>query len=178
MYYEMISEYQSGNDKILMELIEYFQPLLKKYAFMLGYQDAYNDLQLEFIEFLQKMPLTALNSANDGTIVEYIRVTVVNFYRAEVKKLIKKKNEILMSELSESQQSVVYNRNSGYDDTFLFEYELDKILNAEEKEIIYLIYVLEFTSSDIAKMKYKTRQAINQKKKRALNKIREYIDDI
>lgn len=86
MYYEMISEYQSGNDRTLMELIEYFQPLLKKYAFMLGYQDAYNNLLMEFIEFLQKMPLTALNSANDGTIVEYIRVTVANFYRAEVKK--------------------------------------------------------------------------------------------
>ena len=80
--------------------------------------------------------------------------------------------------MSESQQSVVYNQNSGCDDTFLFEYELDKILNAEEKEIIYLIYVLEFTSSDIAKMKNKTRQAINQKKKRALNKLREYIDNI
>ena len=178
MYYEMISEYQSGNDRTLMELIEYFQPLLKKYAFMLGYQDAYNNLLMEFIEFLQKMPLTALNSANDGTIVEYIRVTVANFYRAEVKKIIKKKNEILMSELSESQQSVVYNQNSGCDDTFLFEYELDKILNEEEKEIIYLIYVLEFTSYDIAKMKNKTRQAINQKKKRALNKLREYIDNI
>lgn len=54
---------------------------------------------------------------------------------------------------------------------FLIEYEFDKILNSEEMEIIYLIYVLEY-SSDIAKNQHKTRQAINQKK-HALNKLRE-----
>ena len=55
------------------------------------------------------------------------------------------------------------NQNSYYDDMFLIEYEFDKILNSEEMEIIYLIYVLEY-SSDIAKNQHKTRQAINQKK--------------
>ena len=57
MFYEMISNLQAGNKKELLKLIEYFQPLLKKYSFLLGYQDAYDDLQLSFIEFLQNMPL-------------------------------------------------------------------------------------------------------------------------
>lgn len=169
----MISNLQAGNKKELLKLIEYFQPLLKKYSFLLGYQDAYDDLQLSFIEFLQNMPLKSLYNKNDGTIVEYIRVSVSNFYKAEIKKIINQKNEIPMSDLTENQQFMVLKQNSYCDDTFLIEYEFDKILNSEEMEIIYLIYVLEYSSSDIAKIQHKTRQAINQKKKRALNKLRE-----
>lgn len=96
--------------------------------------------------------------------MEYIRVSVSNFYKAEIKKIINQKNEIPMSDLTENQQFMVLKQNSYCDDTFLIEYEFDKILNSEEMEIIYLIYVLEYSSSDIAKIQHKTRQAINQKK--------------
>lgn len=172
MLYEKILHLQEGDNDELLPLIDFFRPLLNKYAFLLGYQDAYNDLQLSLIEVLHNMQLKTLHTKDDGAVVEYIRVTVTNLYKNKVKKVIKRKQEIPMSALSENQRLIMEANNSYCDDTFIFEYELGRILSSEEAEILNLIYVMEFSSSDVARMQCKSRQAINQKKIRALNKLR------
>lgn len=60
-----------GNSEILMELIKQFKPLLKKYAWKLGYEDAYEDLQLEFIKLIKEFPTETLSVKNDAGVVSY-----------------------------------------------------------------------------------------------------------
>lgn len=47
---ETIASAQHNNSESLLALIEKFKPLLKKYAYKLHYEDAYYDLQLDFIQ--------------------------------------------------------------------------------------------------------------------------------
>ena len=48
------------NNEALLELLEMFEPLLKKYSFMLEYEDAYHDLQVSLIEVIKKLSVKDL----------------------------------------------------------------------------------------------------------------------
>lgn len=48
--YQSILDVQNGNKEGLLELLNQFKPLLNKYSRKLGYEDAFYDLQLSFIE--------------------------------------------------------------------------------------------------------------------------------
>jgi len=50
---ELISRSQTGDKTATLELIEKFHPLLKKYAFRLFYDDAYDELLVDFVGLLQ-----------------------------------------------------------------------------------------------------------------------------
>ena len=52
MLSEAIASAQHNNPDSLLALIEKFKPLLKKYAYKLHYEDAYYDLQLDFIQIV------------------------------------------------------------------------------------------------------------------------------
>lgn len=41
----------NGNSFAQLQIVQRFQPLLKKYAALLKYEDAYSDLQLYLLEF-------------------------------------------------------------------------------------------------------------------------------
>lgn len=56
MLQELIMQYP--DDAAVLELIERFKRLLIKYAKKLDYEDAYNDLQLFFIELIAKLKCT------------------------------------------------------------------------------------------------------------------------
>lgn len=55
MIYNLLIKAQQGNQEAMLELINRFQPLLKKYARKLRYDDAYEDCQLFYIELIKKM---------------------------------------------------------------------------------------------------------------------------
>jgi hypothetical protein len=55
MTIDIIVRSQGGDGDATLLLIEKFNPLLKKYAYKLSYDDAYNDLLLNFIELLHNM---------------------------------------------------------------------------------------------------------------------------
>ncbi len=46
-----------NNESALVNLILRFKPLLNKYAIKLMYEDAYSDLQLDFIEMVYKLKI-------------------------------------------------------------------------------------------------------------------------
>ena len=63
----------NGNSFAQLQIVQRFQPLLKKYAALLKYEDAYSDLQLYLLELLHSGKLTKLQRKDDGTLVKYIR---------------------------------------------------------------------------------------------------------
>ena len=45
----------NGNSFAQLQIVQRFQPLLKKYAALLKYEDAYSDLQLYLLELLHTL---------------------------------------------------------------------------------------------------------------------------
>ena len=66
---------EPNKDNILL-LIEKFKPLLNKYARLLNYEDAYQDLVVFFIAMIKEFP----SIENEGKIVNYIGKCVRNEY--------------------------------------------------------------------------------------------------
>jgi len=104
MTIDIIVKLQGGDDDATLLLIEKFNPLLKKYAYKLSYDDAYNDLLLNFIELLHNMQIENIhNKSEEGSVVSYICTSVHSSY---VKRLIEVKrlrNLLLYSDLNNNE---------------------------------------------------------------------------
>lgn len=51
---DLVQQAQNKNGQAKLQLIECFKPMLIKYSNFLNYEDAYNDLQCEFIYCILK----------------------------------------------------------------------------------------------------------------------------
>ena len=60
---------QAGNQEAMLDLINKFMPLLKKYCYKLGYEDSLEDLQLEFITLIFTFKTDNLRDKSDGAVV-------------------------------------------------------------------------------------------------------------
>ena len=68
------------NNSLISDMVKIFNPLLKRYARILKYEDAYEDLQLAFIEIILKINLEKFINNSDGAIVNYINRSIVNCF--------------------------------------------------------------------------------------------------
>lgn len=176
MLKNLIERAQEPDNEAMMELINKFGPLLRKYARKLIYEDAYEDLVLYFIQLIHRLELKKLLSNEDGPITNYINVSIRNFYNKKVPDIIQSKKEILHTNLSEEQLYYIESVSAETDKTdFLFEMGIQQILNESEYQVIYLIYVEGYSVVEIAKVINKSRQAVNQMKVRALIKLRDKL---
>ncbi len=174
MICSLLEKAQQGDQAAMLELINRFQPLLKKYARKLGYDDAYEDCLLFFIELVKFMDLKKLNDRNDQAAVAYIKVSVKHFYDKRIRKVIEKNQEIAFSDLSKEQKYYVEAKTAKPDEKDIFiEFGMDKRLSPKEKLVIYLVYVKGYTTSELARKLLKSKQTVNQLKKRALGKLKD-----
>lgn len=74
MLYEIICRAQNGDKEAMQELVDRFTPLMRKRANKLGYEDAYEDIRLFFIELIYSMKLEKIRLKEDGGITSYINV--------------------------------------------------------------------------------------------------------
>lgn len=145
-------EVQAGSDEASLNLIRQFNPLLKKYARKLCYDDAYNDLLVEFLSVIKYLNINRLHNHSAGVIVVYISKSIYSSYLH----LSKAKHKYIqrirpLSALSEEEQYYVEVSLSSFDNYDILQIlDLEKILNHHEIFIIYIIYFLGFSSSDIA----------------------------
>ena len=92
-------------------------------------------------------------------------------------KIIKYKNEVALSDLTEEQMYYVDAKSATEDETDLFvEFGLREVLNDNECQVIYQLYIEGYTTAEIARLSSKSRQAVNQLKNRALNKIKRSLN--
>lgn len=173
--YNLMCEAQKDDKDAMMELITRFQPLLRKYANKLRYEDAYEDVVLYFIQLVKSINLDRLESHNDEVVVSYINVSIRNFYNKQIVKFIESKKEIILSDLTEEQLYYVEAQSAENDKTnILIEFNMDDLLNEKERQLIWLIYVEGYSTAEIARQWGKSRQAVNQLKQRAINKLKKY----
>ncbi|RKI79750.1 sigma-70 family RNA polymerase sigma factor [bacterium 1xD42-87] len=173
MICRLLARAQQGDDEAMLELINRFQPLLKKYAKKLRYDDAYEDCLLFFIELVKTMDLKKLNTMRDQSIAAYIKVSVAHFYSKKTRGIYEKEREIAFSDLTEEQRYYVETKTAKQDEQNIFtELGVDKFLNPNEKSILYLVYARGYTIAEIARKYHKSRQTVNQLKMRTLKKLR------
>lgn len=165
------------NDDAYMKLIDMFDKLLKKYAKLLSFDDAYEELRLFFIELVLQIKNRGIHTSNDGYIVSYISKSVRNQYIALSKKQrITKEN--MFSEISEEQLFYVEELAATTDSEDISDYfPQNTPLTSREKTILRKIFVEEYSVEEVAQILGISRQAVNQAKRRALTKIRNSITD-
>ena len=163
------------SESAVLSLINQFEKMLKKYARSLEYEDAFWDLQLFFIELVLTMKNSGLGNKCDAIIVQYISTSVYNQY-IKLSKL-NRKRPVLFSELSEEQYHVIEGKNSVGSSTDGFQLLLSGNfgLTNWEKRVLCLIYVDGMTASEVASKTKKSRQAVNQAKRRGMKKIKENL---
>lgn len=173
MLSDMIKGAQKADEDDMMGLIHKFDPLFRKYAVKLHYEDAYEDIILYFIELIKFMNLNRLNSQKDEVIISYINISVINFYKKRVRQLIEAKKEVVLSDLTQEQAFYVEVQSAKTDKANVFiEFGIRELLSAKEYQIIYLVYIEGYSTAEIARRLHRSRQAVNQLKQRALRKIK------
>ena len=173
MEYDKILSAKNGDEKNMITLIEEFNPLVRKYARKLNYEDAECDLNCFFIELIRKFPISKFEPCNEGGIITYLSRSLKNQYILLMKNLIKHKNVSVFSEMSEEQIYMIECKNASYDTYNVMDFEtLKSLLNEKEFKVILLIYMNGYTSAEIARKENITRQAVNQIKIKAIKKLK------
>ncbi|WP_409967674.1 hypothetical protein RFF05_14000 [Bengtsoniella intestinalis] len=72
MLIDRVLSAQKGDSIEMLTLVEQFAGLFRKYGRKLGYEDAENDLQADFIELVMCHNFSTLHNTTDGSIVNYI----------------------------------------------------------------------------------------------------------
>lgn len=178
MTIDIIVKSQSGDSDSTLMLIEKFNPLLKKYAYKLSYEDAYNDLLLDFIELLHNMQIENIHNKREGSVVSYICTSVHSSYVKRLIEVKRLKNLLLYSDLNDNELYYVESISSTND--VYQEYELSfikKILTKQELAVIRMILFTGYTATEVANFYGTSRQAVNQMKNRALKKLRTSLSD-
>ena len=165
------------DDDAALQLLEMFDRLLKKYARLLGTEDAYEELRLFFFELLDRLKRKNLCGNSDGYAVSYISKSVKNQYIA-LSRARNSRKEDTFSDMSEEQMVYVEQiaATDGRVDISSY-FPSENRLSEREKAILQLFFVDEYSIEEIAQQLSISRQAVNQAKNRALNKIRKALEE-
>lgn len=178
MISDLIAESQNGNSDAALLMIEKFKPLLRKYAYKLYYEDAYNDLLVDFIELIHNINLDHIHDKSEGKMVSYIFKSINSSFIKKLTAIKKLHNCILYSELSENQLYYVNIISSTNDEYFMHELpDISLVLTKTEFLIVKMIYCSGYTVAEIAFVFSISRQAVNQMKRRALKKLETMFSD-
>ena len=163
-----------ADEKVLDSLLLQFDPLLQKYARMLGYQEAYEELYHALLILLLELDIRKLDNPSDGAAVNYIRHSVYHRYIALSRRRRQYvKNYAPFDACAEREVASRPEAERENDELKFIERDfLRCFLKEDEYEVILLHYVDGYTIREIARMKHITRQAINHKKLKALEKLR------
>lgn len=173
MLAEMIREAQNGNEQCMLEMIDKFKRLLSRYARLLRYEDAINDMTLELILLLKQMNIFIFIGKGDGAVVNYIGQAVSHIYIKLSKRHAHRSMEVLLEDLSEEQRYCVKGAMAVPDSELLdFMARLpDGVLTAAERDILIQEFYWGLSSAEIAHMRSVSSQSVNQTKNTALKKL-------
>ena len=178
--YNDIIEVQRGNSEQMLRLIEQFRPLIAKHARKLGYEDAFEDVQVKFIEVIQGIKMDQLQNAGDPYILKYLKRSIENYFITLLQKQ-KANDTIPLSSLCEDDKesfSFLLDRLFTCSDEYpQMEYDvLRSILTPYECEIIRYFYFECYSVKEIAAHYRVSMPAISQAKANALKKLRKYFE--
>lgn len=173
MILDDIIKIQNGNNNSTLKLIEKFNPLLKKYAHSLYYEDAYCDLLVDFIELLNEIKGENLQSRDEGCLISYLTTSIHSSYIKNLIKLKRSHNQTIYSDLSENELYYIDTLTATNDTYINLEFDLlKKFLTYPEYLVIKMTFYEGYSVTETANFNGITRQAVNQMKNRALKKLK------
>lgn len=159
---QKIQDSKDGNKESIMEIITKFKPLINKYRWKLGYEDAENELIEHLIITLKKMPIK-----DEGRNVGYITTSIKNKYLQLSKKKSKYEEEIIDSEIvDQCFTESIYDSLSD---------ELMKLDERYRKVIVYRYYY-GYSDQQIGEILHLTRQSVCRIRNKALKSLRKNIE--
>lgn len=158
-------------EEACVELLNRFDKLLRKYSRRLKYEDSYEDLRLFFIELIMRLKDSPIVEKGDGYLVKYISVSLNHHY------IFLSKNSgkfpMLFSDISEEQRNHLECISAQEIEHGLSDYfPVKDLLSEREINILDMHYIQGYSISEIANHFQISRQAINQAKIVAVNKIK------
>ena len=172
MLFNSIQSAQNGDQNEMLYLISRFQSVICKYGRTLAYEDANDDLLVDFIDFVTKFDFKKLNNLTDGAIVNYIVRSIYRLYLHRLQRLINEGHSLSIEELTPTQRNQIEYRSATYNDEDLSFVIPEGLLTDKEYTVIRAIYEYGLTSSSISKILNVSRQNVNQIKKKAESKLR------
>lgn len=158
----------------MLWLTEKFEPLIKKYTYKLNYEYAQSDLIIFLIELINY--LRTLNFKNDAQVVSYIAYAMKNQYI----KLSKSKQKIEQNEICVDFNTEIYlfppKIQNFNENRILIEDSLLQ-LTPLQREVIVDIFLKDLSAVAIAKKHHCSKQAITNIKRRALTRMKQFIEN-
>lgn len=169
-YFNVLKTIQKGEDKKVLCFIKQFYPLIKKYAVLLNYEDAYFDLELYFIKIIYTLNLEVMKNTSDSSILKYINTSVYHEYI----RLSKRYNKTKAHEYTVSNETISSDIVIPIEDDFsnLFFNDIKKHLSDREYKVIYMFFYESFSINEIAEELDETTYNIYKIKAKALDKLR------
>ena len=169
---------KENDENAMLTIIDKFKPLIDKYYKKSKYdEDVKSAMVLKLIELVKvDIRFDKLREVNEGVLVNYIVSAMYHEYIALSGKRNKKTkaevtcdddNLINMVDLSENTME------TEVDDVVFFEM-LRTILTKREYDCVYYIEHMKYTAEEMAQWQSKSKQACNQGKLLAFDKIRKY----
>lgn len=171
---DLIKKAKDYDDIAMLEIIEMFQPVVRKYARMMNHdEDIASELVLALIELVHTIRLDKLDAPNDYVLISYIGRSLYHKYIY----LSQKRCAVVNCETSYEDDTEL--ERVSYDPTapkFSSDIEMRDFLRGEltnrEQLCIQLIVLQGYTATEVAEKLGITKQAVNQCKNRALKKLR------
>lgn len=172
-YYEYIEKCKKKDKTALAYMANKFKPLIRKYSYLLNYNDAEQDLWLALIEVLEQMPLEKIAKGNsEPYILGYIKTSIKNKYiYLSKRKYLNSFNQELNDDICSHNPKLI----SSDIESSIFLQDSLKHLTEQQKKIITLKYVYGYSDIEISKMLNKTRQSVNKVKLRALQRLQNFM---
>lgn len=145
-----------------------FENIINKYSRQLDGEDTKQDLSLFLIKLIDTIDIDLASKYNDKQLLSYISKSLKNEYI----KLSKKKCKIYTFEYLDDNS--INNKSINLDTNIEI---LDSLnhLTSYEKLILQKIFFSGYTVNELSKALKKSRQSVNQVKKRALDKLKKVI---
>lgn len=166
---ELIIDSSKGNKSTLLEIINIFMPLIKKYSRKLNYDGTESDITIALIKVVKNYPVIN-NFIQDCDCISYINISIKHEYIR-----LSKKNYYIISRETELNEDIglIYEDKEN-DDKILVKQLLYK-LPIIQRDILINIFLKDYSEASIAKKFHVSRQAINKNKRKALRTLKMYI---
>ncbi|MEW4328798.1 sigma factor-like helix-turn-helix DNA-binding protein [Rossellomorea marisflavi] len=163
--YELVKEVKNGDEKRSMELLEVFNPLINKYGRLLNGEDTRQDLRFHLLQTTKRLSIQQFKVKSDKVIFSYLAKTV-KYEFIRLSKINRKKINF-----EQSLEIVDYDDAKNLNSEIEL-YEMMDVLSKQESFIIECLYIHCLSATELAQYMKISRQAVNQAKNRALEKIK------
>ncbi len=168
--YKLIKMSQFGDSDSLLKVINRFDPLIKKFAKKLDYEEAETDLVISLIQIIKTVNLSKFSNVLEGALVKYICNSLTNGCIDLFRKYVFKRTKELELDLDIIQIEIDMDSKMFIDDLLNLSF-----LTNQQRLILKQSYISEYSDAEIAKMLNISRQAINKTKNRGLHAIKNYL---